>query len=179
MYNAYYEQAEIEYKDQNYEMAIYNLTEAYKLDPSGIMILYNIARAYSKIAEGTPDSALEAKRNKLELARQYYGDFLQRATQTTAAAQRLSNETFRNTQIKAANQLTATAEQLSRLPQPPLRPPIEPPKPQPLHRRWWFWPAIGGTVLLVGVGVGVGLGLRKQPVEPVFPSGAMVLQPTW
>lgn len=51
----------------------------------------------------------------------------------------------------------------------PVPTPVGPKKDEPpVHRRWWFWTAVGGSVLAVAlaVGLGVGFGYKAKEVDP-------------
>jgi tetratricopeptide (TPR) repeat protein len=46
------------------------------------------------------------------------------------------------------------------VPQLPVTPPEE---KKPVYKKWWFWTAIGGAAVAVGLGVGLGVGLTRPP----------------
>ena len=38
----------------------------------------------------------------------------------------------------------------------------EPPKKTPLYRKWWFWTAVGGAVVITGLSIGLAVGLQPR-----------------
>jgi tetratricopeptide (TPR) repeat protein len=182
-FQIHYDLAQALYNAQRFDDAIPELKAAYALEPKP-SLLFNIAQAYRKSGH-------------LREAIEYYDKYLTEDPQLDTDTRRKVDGYL----IEARNTLAAlelemkrrlAEEKAAREPEPvgystqvalpPQHPVIfaDPPQltsqqPQkPVHRRWWFYTAIGSAVAVglgVGVGVGVGVGIKSDPTPLATPVG--------
>lgn len=190
-YKTHYDLAMALYQAQKFDDAIPEFKAAYEREAKP-GLLFNIAQCYRKA--GHPREAIDYYDRYLssepridnEMRKKVDG-YLAEARNTLAALelemkQRLAEEkAAREREREPAPQalLPATPSE----PLPPALLPMAPretaaprrhsdPAAQPVYKRGWFWAALGGGVVALGVATGVGIAVgSKGPSYPAVPSG--------
>lgn len=164
-----------------YEAALSDFKEAYRIKDDPVL-LYNIAqchrmlhhneealRAYRTFLSRSPESSHRADVEQKVAALEEAIDKQNRASNLPPATvlqnrpgETPAEETPRSTTTTApaeaapANAVVATA-----------------PERTPVYKKWWFWTAIGGVVVVgAAVGIGLGVGLSSPSSTNTFPAVA-------
>jgi tetratricopeptide (TPR) repeat protein len=156
---ALFERASADYNLGRFHAAALGYEEVYRLHPDSVL-LYNIAQAY-RLA-GDAEKALFFYRNYLrnkpdaenrEQIKQRIADL----EQVVATQKKPPNET-----TPVAPIALPTGSQVAPAPSGgALVVQHEPPRRQPLYKKWWLWTIVGGVA--AGAAVGIALGVTSQP----------------
>ena len=137
-----YRKGVAQYKAEQYADAVVSFEAVYRITQAP-RLLYNLGSAHRKLGH-------------LQDAIDFFDEYLKREP-TIEPERRSAVEGYL---VELREQQRARSAALNPLPSP-LPPPPQPEK-QPLVRKWWFWTAIGGAVVLTGLGIGLGVGLRPR-----------------
>ena len=155
---ARFETASKHYDLGEYQAALDDFKEGYryKADP---VFLYNIAQCHRALQHHT--EALTFYRAYLRKAP--HAENREDVEAKVVALQQAIADEERAAREAAAKPPEPKAPEPVATPTPAaLEVSARPPAKRPVYKRWWFWTAIGGGVVAIGLGVGLGIGLTRS-----------------
>jgi tetratricopeptide (TPR) repeat protein len=166
-----------------YDAALADFKEAYRIKDDPVL-LYNIAqchrmlhhneealRAYRTFLSRATDSAHRADVEQKVAALEEAIDKQNRASNLppSSVLQNRSGDTPAEETPGATTRTTAAPAEAA----PANAVVATAPERKPVYKKWWFWTAIGGVVVVgAAVGIGLGVGLSSHSSTNTFPSVA-------
>ena len=138
-----YRKGVAQYKAEQYADAVVSFEAAYRISGAP-RLLYNLGTAHRKLGH-------------LQDAIDFFDEYLKR--EPTIEPERRTTVEGYITELRAELRAKAVAAAPSPVPQPVV---TEPPKKTPLYRKWWFWTAVGGAVVITGLSIGLAVGLQPR-----------------
>lgn len=138
-----YRKGVAQYKAEQYADAVVSFEAAYRISGAP-RLLYNLGTAHRKLGH-------------LQDAIDFFDEYLKR--EPTIEPERRTTVEGYITELRAELHAKAVAAAPSPTPQPVV---TEPPKKTPLYRKWWFWTAVGGAVVITGLSIGLAVGLQPR-----------------
>lgn len=140
-----YRKGVAQYKAEQYAEAVVSFEAAYRITQAP-RLLYNLGTAHRKLGH-------------LQDAIDFFDEYLKR--EPTIEPERRTTVEGYIAELRAQLQAKAAMSTPSPTPAPaPIA--TEPPKKTPLYRKWWFWTAVGGAVVITGLSIGLAVGLQPR-----------------